>query len=39
MAALLDESGERVVWRLVGIIGDREPGIYNAFGESAISTT
>jgi len=31
MAALLDESGERVVWRLVGIIGDREPGIYNAF--------
>ena len=31
MAVLLDESGERVVWRLVGIIGDREPGIYNAF--------
>jgi hypothetical protein len=31
MAALLDQSGERLVWRLVGTIRDREPEIYNAF--------
>jgi hypothetical protein len=31
MEVLLDEPGERAVWRLVVIIGDREPRIYSAF--------